>query len=124
MLKVNAGVDANGNLTTVGDMTADELSQLGISLPALPANLMTTLQATGAKEIQLDTDPGVLNLRLDGADALKVNYDQASLLAALALATPLAGDSPLGDPAINQFVREQLIPQVPPANVDVVLALQ
>lgn len=124
MLKVNAGVDANGNLTMLGGLSADEFGQLGVSLPALPANLVATLQATGAKEIQIDTDPGVLTLRLDGADALKVNYDEASLLAALALATPLAGDSPLGDPAVNQFMREQIIPQVPPADVNVVLALQ
>jgi hypothetical protein len=106
-LKVNAGVDANGNLTMLGGLTAEEFSQLGISLPAIPANLVSTLQTTGAQEIQLDTDPGVLNVRLDGADA-----------------TPLAGDTPLGDPSVNQFVREQIIPQVPPADVNVVLALQ
>lgn len=123
-VRVTAGVDANGNLTMLGGITADEFSQLGISLPALPANLVTTLQTTGAQEIQLDTDPGTLTLRLDGADALMVNYDEASLLTALALATPLAGDSPLGVPAINQFVREQIIPQVPPANVNVILTLQ
>lgn len=123
-MRVTAGVDANGNLTMLGGITADEFSQLGISLPALPANLVTTLQTTGAQEIQLDTDPGMLTLRLDGADALMVNYDEASLLTALALATPLAGDSPLGVPAINQFVREQIIPQVPPANVNVILTLQ
>ncbi len=124
MMRVTASVDANGNLTMLGGLSAEEFSQLGIALPALPADLVATLQSTGAREIQLATDPGVLNVRLDGADALMVNYDEASLLAALAIATPLAGDSPLGDPSVNQLVREQIIPQVPAANVDVVLALQ
>lgn len=124
MMRVTASVDANGNLTMLGGLSAEDFSQLGIALPALPPDLVNTLQTTGAQEIQLDTDPGALIVRLDGADALTVNYDEASLLAALALATPLVGDSPLADPAVNQLVREQIIPQFLPSDVNVVLSLQ
>jgi hypothetical protein len=123
-LRITLTVDDQGNITALGGLTAEELSQLGISLPALPADVVARLKATGAQEIQLDTDPGVLHLRLDGADAISIAYDTASLQTALQIAMPFLGDSPLADPAINQLVTGLILPQVPTADVNVVVTLQ
>jgi hypothetical protein len=123
-LRINLTVDDQGNITGLGGFSAEELAALGISLPALPADTVATLRSTGAQEVVLDTQPGMLTLRLDGADALNIAYDTASLNAALQVAMPFLGDSPLANPAVNQLVTQVLLPQLPTADVDVVVTFQ
>jgi hypothetical protein len=123
-LRVRMAVDDQGNISSLGGITAEEFSQLGVSLPALPADVVANLRATGAQEVHLNTDPGVLHLLLDGQQALSIAYDTASLQTALQIAQPFLSESPLAEPAVNQLVTGVLLPQVPTADVDVVLALQ
>jgi hypothetical protein len=123
-LRINLTVDDQGNIVGLGGFSAEELAALGISLPALPADTVATLRSTGAQEVVLDTQPGMLTLRLDGADALNIAYDTASLNAALQVAMPFLGDSPLANPAVNQLVTQVLLPQLPTADVDVVVTFQ
>jgi hypothetical protein len=123
-IRLTLGVDSQGNITSVGDLGLDVLSLLGVSLPSLPPDVVANLQATGASQVEVDTDPGVLHLKLDGQEAITVNYDTASLQLALQLAAPFLGDTPLGQPGVNQLVTEQIVPLVPVSDVNIVLNLE
>jgi hypothetical protein len=123
-INVDMAVDAGGNLVQVGGFTAEEFSQLGISLPALPAESLAALREAGVQQVQLDTDPGILNVRLDGTDAFAINYDQPSIMTSLDIAAPFLADSPIMVPEINQLVREQIVPMVLTSNVDLAIDLQ
>lgn len=123
-LRVTAAVDDQGNLTTVGGLSAEDLATLGLSLPTLPPDLMDTLAQTGASEVQIETDPGALIVRVGGEEAMRVAYDADALLAALNIAIPFAEGTPLTDPAIDTLLREQILPLVPTADVNVTLQLQ
>ncbi|HXF64066.1 MAG TPA: hypothetical protein VNK95_20740 [Caldilineaceae bacterium] len=123
-LRVRMAVDGQGHIISLGGITAEEFSQLGVSLPALPPDVVSNLRATGAQEVHLDTEPGMLHLLLDGQEAIRIAYDTASLQTALQIAQPFLSESPLAEPAVNQLVTGVLLPQVPTADVDVVLTLQ
>lgn len=122
-MSVGLGVDANGNLTSLGGFSAADFAGLGITLPTIPADSLAALRTAGVKEVELDTEPGVLQVRFDGADALALNYDDASIKTTLDIATPFLGDSPITVPVINQLLREQIVPQILTSNVDVAVAL-
>lgn len=124
LINVGLGIDSAGNLTTLGGFTAAEFAELGVTLPTIPADSLAALRTAGVQEVQIDTEPGVLQVRFDGADALALNYDDASIKTTLDIATPFLGDSPITIPEINQLLREQIIPQILTSNVDVAVGLE
>jgi hypothetical protein len=119
-------VDDQGNTTSLSGITAADLGELG--LPGIPLNFGADLPArladAGIGQVELSTDPGVLNVRFDGSDILALNYDVAALNTALDIATPFIGESPLTNPAINQLLREQILPLVPVAEVDLTFVFE
>ncbi|MCC6454438.1 MAG: hypothetical protein IT328_05805 [Caldilineaceae bacterium] len=124
VLNVNLAVDGAGNLLALGGFTAEEFSQLGISLPTLPVESLAALRTAGVQQLDLDTEPGILNVLLDGSNALSLNYDEASIMTTLDIATPFLGDSPITVPEVNQLLREQIIPQVLVSNANVTVDLE
>ena len=119
-IRLTASYDDQG-LTSIGGLRADELAGLGVTLPALPADLAQTLEDLGVSEVKIATEPGALVILLDGNMAIKINYDTDSLDAAMDLAGPFMGDSALADPGIDQLLREQILPLLPGAEVEVTL---
>jgi hypothetical protein len=122
-ININLAVDAAGNLVTLGGFTAEEFAELGITLPTLPVDSLAALRTAGVQELQLNTEPGVLHVRFDGSEALAVNYDDASIMTTLDIATPFLGDSPITTPLVNQLLREQIVPLILTSNVDVAVEL-
>lgn len=110
---------SNGEITSLGGL--DALPMLPI---VLPPNVAGILGSLNAQELQIDSEPGKLNLNLDGATALTLNYDDASLQSVLTLAGPFLGGTPLENPAVAGFVQEQLLPLLPAADLDIKVALQ
>jgi hypothetical protein len=100
------------------------LADSGLPPINLPPNVIDILGKLGAKQVQIATDPGHLNILLDGKPTITLNYDQAALDEALTLAGPFLGSTPLKDPALQKFVKEQLLPQLPGSQVNVTLNLQ
>jgi hypothetical protein len=124
VINLDLAVDAAGNLVQLGGFTAEEFSQLGITLPALPADSLAALRTAGVQQLTLDTEPGILNVLLDGSEALALNYDEPSIMTTLDIAAPFLGDSPITEPSINQLLRESIIPMVLTSNVDVAIDLE
>lgn len=120
VLRLNANVE-NGAITSVEGL--GDLDDLGIGAIALPANVTQILGQLGAQQLELNTDAGKADLLLDGNTALTINWDEPSLQSALQLATPFLADTPLADPAVAQFVQQQIVPQLPNADVDIRLNL-
>lgn len=118
VLHVNA-VYSGGTITSLGGL--DTLPMLPL---ILPPNVAGILDSLNAQELQIDSEPGKLNLNLDGATALTLNYDDASLQSVLTLAGPFLGGTPLENPAVAGFVQEQLLPLLPAADLDIKVALQ
>ena len=111
--------------TELGGLSSDTLGMLGVTLPTLPPDLMDALSKAGVSQLAVKAGDGALNVLLDGATALTVNYDAESLETALDLAAPFMDESsPLNDPVVGTFIREQILPIVPGANVDVTLDLE
>jgi hypothetical protein len=110
---------SGGSIQSLGGL--DDLPMLPINLPP---NIAAILDGLNASELQLDGNPGQLNLLLDGATALTLNYDDASLQSVLKLAGPFLGGTPLENPAILSLVQEQLLPLLPATDLDVKVALQ
>lgn len=118
ILHLNAAY-SGGSIQSLGGL--NELPMLPL---ALPPNIAQILDGLNASELQLDSNPGQLNLLLDGATALTLNYDGASLQSVLNLAAPFLGGTPLENPAVAGFVQEQILPLVPAADLDIKVALQ
>jgi hypothetical protein len=123
IINLTLAVDAAGNLVQLGGFTAEEFGELGVALPAIPADSLAALRTAGVKQLTLDTEPGILNVLLDGSNALAVNYDEPSMMTTLDIAMTFLGDSPITDPAINQQLREQIVPLLITSNVDVAIDL-
>ncbi|MEZ4735369.1 MAG: hypothetical protein R3E79_50395 [Caldilineaceae bacterium] len=109
----------NGSIQSLGGLT--DLPVLPLNLPP---NVAQILDGLSANELQVETNPGQLNLLLDGATALTLNYDDASLQSVLNLAGPFLGGTPLENPAVAGFVQEQILPLVSAADLDIRVALQ
>lgn len=122
-LQVAATVQ-NGQITSVGGLTADQLAALGVALPALPANINDTLESFGAQQVNIVTEPNKLRIVLDGQDTINLEYDQASLLNAWNLAKPQMADGPLGDPALQQLIEEEFLPLLPGSNINLAVTLE
>lgn len=123
IIHLNLGLEGD-QIRSIGTLEAADLDSLGVALPTLPPELVETLRSMGVQELTLNTDPGVLNVLLDGETALTVNYDYDSLITALDLATTFMEDSILSDPVMGEFLREQIVPLAPGADVNVVVRVQ
>lgn len=111
--------------TEVGGISASTLGLLGVTLPSLPPDLVNTLRAQNVSSLGITTGNGQLDVALDGSTALTVNYDRDSLQAALDLAGPFIGEeSPVNSPVLEGFIREQILPILPAANVNVTVNLE
>jgi hypothetical protein len=122
-LRLTLAVDNAGNITTLGGIATDDLAGMGSALPTLPAETIGRLTDAGISQVQLSTDPGTMNVQFDGNNVIALNYDEPSLLATLDLATPFVGDSPLTDPAVDQLLRQEIMPLIPTADVNVTINL-
>jgi len=123
-IKLEAAYGDQG-FTQVGGLSADTLAQLGVGLPALPPEVMGVLKAQGVSQLQVKSGDSQLEILLDGDKALGIDYDDESLATALDLALPFVGDSPiLQDPTMMKFIREQILPLAPLAQIDVTLNLE
>jgi hypothetical protein len=122
-IKVAATVQ-DGQITSVGGLTADQLGALGVALPALPANINDTLQSFGAQQVDIVTEPNKLRVVLDGQDTINLEYDQAALLNAWNLLKPQFAGGPLGDPALQGLIEDQFLPLLPGANINLAVTLE
>lgn len=122
-IKVAATVK-DGQITSVGGLSAEQLAALGVTLPALPANVNDILKGLGAKQVELVTSPNKLSILLDGKDTINLEYDQAALQNAWNLAKPQLAGSPLSDPALQSLIEEQFLPLLPGSNISVVITLE
>ena len=114
----------DGQITSVGGLTAEQLSALGVALPALPANINDTLQSFGAQQVDIVTEPNRLRIVLDGQDTINLEYDQASLQTAWNLAKPQLADGALADPAVQALIEEQFLPLLPGSNINLSITLE
>ncbi len=85
---------------------------------------MAALTDLGADELSIVTEANQLNILMDGETALSLGYDVPSLQAALELAAPFLGDTPLSDPAVNQLLVEQILPLLPASDLDVTVVIE
>jgi hypothetical protein len=115
---------SNGELQSLSNLSAEQLSQAGISLPDLPPNLLQLFNDLDASTVQLKTMPNQLAVNVDGETLLSLTYDEPSLQRLLNLLNPFLGDTPLQNPAVAQLLQEQILPLAPGADIDVTLNLQ
>jgi len=123
VVHLRLGVDAQGNVTQLGDFSAAEISELGVTLPALPLDSVNRLRDAGIGEVNIDTDPGVLHVRFDGNDILDLNYDQASLAETMQIAAPFATGTLLADPGLSQLLNDEIVPLFPAADINLTVML-
>lgn len=114
----------DGQPSEIAGLPASLLAALGINLPPLPPDLVASLDAQGVNQIVLQTQPGAFVVLLNGQPAMTINYDTDSLGAALDLAMPFIGESPVADPAMQKLLREQILPLAPNANIQIDVTLQ
>lgn len=122
-IKVAATVQ-DGQITSVGGLTADQLAALGVALPALPANINDMLTGFGAQQVDIVTSPNKLSVVLDGQDTINLEYDQASLLAMWNLLKPQLAGTALEDPALQSLLEEQFLPLLPSSNINLAVTLE
>lgn len=122
-LRVAATVK-DGQITSVGGLSAEQLAALGVALPTLPANVTDALKGLGAKQVDIVTEPNKLRVTADGADVLGMEYDQASLKAAWDLAKPQLADGPLADPGLQKLIEEQFLPLLPGTDLKIAITLE
>jgi hypothetical protein len=71
----------------------------------------------------INADPGKVDIQLDGATVLTINWDEPSIRSALTLASPFLAGTPLEDPTVAQLVQEQIVPMLPKSDADITLNL-
>ncbi|MCB0133665.1 MAG: hypothetical protein KDD75_00965, partial [Caldilineaceae bacterium] len=103
VIKLNATLK-DGQITSVGGLSAEQLAGLGVALPALPANVMQILGDLDAKTVGIVNTPNNLEISVNGAPVASIDYDAASLATALELAKPYLAGTPLEDPAVMQLI--------------------
>lgn len=122
-LRVAATVQ-DGQITSVGGLSAEQLGALGVTLPTLPPNVADILTSLDAAQIDIVTEPNRLRVVADGTDVIGLDYDQASLQSAWNLAKPQLADGPLGDPALQQLIEEQFLPLLPGSDIRLAITVE
>jgi len=123
VIRANVSVK-DGQIVSVGDLSAEQLAQLGVALPALPSNVMQILGDLDAKTVGIVNTPNNLAISVNGSELMSLDYDAASLAAALELAKPYLAGTPLEDPAVMQLVQEQILPIAPAADLNVQITVE
>ena len=123
VIKLNATLK-EGQITSVGGLSAEQLAGLGVALPALPANVMQILGDLDARTVGIVNQPNNLEISVNGAPLVSIAYDAASLATALDLAKPYLAGTPLEDPAVMQLIKDQILPIAPAADVNVQIAVE
>jgi hypothetical protein len=108
--------DSNGNLSIEGVPLAEIEQALGGSLGLnLPPMVIQILQAVGAEQLTVATQPNGIDLSIDGKPLPGIAYDTARLNSTLAIAGPLAG-ADMADTLAT------VIPQLPGADIDLIIS--
>lgn len=118
-------MDANGNVTQIGNVSMADVASLGLPLSiALPANIVDILKATGFGQLSIVTNgQGHADVTLDGQPAISLDFDSASLRALLTTLKPLINVPLLDNPVVSKIIDEQIMPLAPGAQVDIAVAL-
>jgi hypothetical protein len=122
-LRVAATVQ-DGQITSVGGLSAEQLAALGVTLPTLPPDVDNILTSLNAAQIDIVTEPNKLRVTADGTEVIGLEYDEASLASAWTLAKPQLAGGPLGDPAVQQLIEEQFLPLLPGADIKVAITVE
>ena len=120
VIRLNAAVD-NGTVSSIEGLGS--LADLGMAPIVLPPNVMQILGQLNAKQVEVKTGLGKVDIMLDGATALTLNWDEPSVRSALTLAGPFLAGTPLEDPNVAKLLDEQIVPLLPISDVDVKLNL-
>jgi len=123
VIRARVGVK-DGQIVTIGDLSAEQLAQLGVTLPALPPNVMQILSDLNAQTVDIINTPNNLAIHVNGAELMSIDYDAASLATTLELAKPYLAGTPLEDPAVMQLIQEQILPIAPAADVNVQITVE
>lgn len=123
VIRAKIGVKG-GQIVSIGNLSAEQLAQLGVTLPALPPNVMQILSDLNAKTVDIVNTPNNLSIQVNGAELMSIDYDAASLATALELAKPYLAGTPLEDPAVMQLIVEQILPIAPAADVTVQITVE
>lgn len=124
MPALQLGLVLNGTeIESIGNIPADTLRTLGITLPNLSPNVANILGSLESNQLTLNTMPNGLELAADGESLLKMGYDSPTIQKLLSLAGPFLPDSTastLADPDVAKLVAEQLLPMLIAADVSLV----
>ena len=125
IIKANVVADANGNVTSIGNLSFADLAQLGIPAEvALPPALLDFMKSADATKLALTTDPGKADIQLDGETAISIQYDEAALRGLLQLAAPFTAGTPLENPIVAKLIDERILPLAAGAEVDVTVEME
>lgn len=113
----------DGQITSVGGLSAEQLAALGVTLPALPANIMDILTGLGANQVDIVTVPNEIQIMLNGNQVMGIQNDAASLAAAWNLAKPFLSGA-VADPGLQKLIEEQILPVIPGADVNISITLE
>jgi hypothetical protein len=108
--------DSSGNPSIQGVALAEIEQALGASLGLnLPPMIIQILQAVGAQQLTVSTQPNGIDLSIDGKPLPGIAYDTARLNNVLPIAGPLAGPAMADTLAI-------VVPQLPGADIDLIVS--
>ncbi len=117
MLRLAVQLEGN-RVASVGGI---DVAALGMDDIALPADVLDLLAGVG--ELTIQTSPNQLNIQLDGDPALSLEYDVATMNAMLDLLPALLGGDLMDNPALVEFIKNTLMPQVVGADTEIVLRM-
>ncbi|MBW7886063.1 MAG: hypothetical protein H3C34_26220, partial [Caldilineaceae bacterium] len=123
VIRAKVGVK-NGQIASVGDLTADQLAALGVALPALPPNVMQILGDLNAKQVDIVSQPNALQINVNAEQVASIKYDQTSLQAAYGVAKPFLKGTLLENPGLSQLIEDQILPLVPAADINVQITIE
>jgi hypothetical protein len=115
-------------LRQVGNVPAETIREMGISIPDLPADIAQLLRdELGITQIRLVTLPNGLELSADNQIMLAIRYDQATIQNALVVAGPFLPENIAGfldDPDAMLVLQQSILPLVAGADVNITAELQ
>ena len=108
------GLTLDGSeIRSIGGVSAEQLQELGVSLPSLPANIAGILyEGLQVSELELISTANQLNVVADDEVLLTLHYDSPSILRTLELAAPFLPEdinAALADPAISALLIDEFL---------------
>jgi len=119
-----AVVVKDGQIASIGGLSAEQLGKLGVTLPPLPPAVADIIKSLDAKTMGIVTKPNALEISVNGTPATTIQYDKTSLAAAWNLAKPSLKGTPLEDPALQKLIEEQILPMLPGADVNIAITVE